>query len=172
MVSNECPYVSKLHNVSNLCVLQPNNVCSAYNDRKECGLFHLFVKKNFSNMYTILGKQQFGFEREEESEKQNQQSLSAKTASLDEEMMTVIGEDLSKHLLLPTLERKRIQCLVCKTIDNSKQRKAHFCCTECRVSFRPECFTIFHHRNALATHQKALYKLVKASNGDSKHQNK
>ena len=65
---------------------------------------------------------------------------------LDGRMIEVIGEDFSNHLLLPTLERQRIQCYLCKILDNSKQRKDSYCCTTCRVGFHPECFTAFHHQ--------------------------
>ena len=46
-ITNQCAYVQKLFDVSKLHVLQPGNVISAYKDRKECGLFHLFIKKSF-----------------------------------------------------------------------------------------------------------------------------
>ena len=46
-IANQCAYVKKLLEVSKLHVLQPGSVISAYKDRKECGLFHLFMKKNF-----------------------------------------------------------------------------------------------------------------------------
>ena len=44
-IANQCAYVQKLLEVSKLHVLQPGSVISAYKDRKECGLFHLFMKK-------------------------------------------------------------------------------------------------------------------------------
>ena len=87
-------------------------------------------------------------------------------------MIEVIGEDLSNHLLLPTLYKQRIQCFLCKTLDNSKQRKDHYCCMACGMGFHPECFTAFHHQDALAAHRKTLYRLIKAGDGDSVHQNK
>ena len=41
-ITNQCNYVKRLHEISKLHVLQPRKVISAYEDRKECGLFHLF----------------------------------------------------------------------------------------------------------------------------------
>ena len=46
-IANQCAYVQKLLKVSKLHVLQSGNVKSAYKDHKECGLFHLFIKKSF-----------------------------------------------------------------------------------------------------------------------------
>jgi hypothetical protein len=40
------------------------------------------------------------------------------------------------------------------------------------VGFHPECFTAFHHQDALAAHRKTLHRLIKAGDGDSGHQNK
>ena len=47
VVSDECKYVKQLFSVSDLYVLQPALVRSAYNSRKELGLFYLFISKHF-----------------------------------------------------------------------------------------------------------------------------
>ena len=105
--------------------------------------------------------------------RQEKQRISDGVPPLDGRMDEIIGEDVSMHLLLPTLEKKRIQCYLCKILDNSKQRKDHYCCTTCRVGFHPECFTAFHHQDALAVHRKTLYRLIKAGDGgDNGHRNK
>ena len=76
----------------------------------------------------------------------------------------ILGESSSDHMILPTKNNQRIQCHLCKLVDNSKQRKSSYCCSICGVGFHPECFTAFHYQDVLSLHRKALYQVVRAGN--------
>jgi hypothetical protein len=42
---------------------------------------------------------------------------------LDDRMIEEIGEDLSRHLLLPTLQKQRIQSFLCKPWTTQSNKK-------------------------------------------------
>lgn len=104
--------------------------------------------------------------------RQKKQKHSENASSLDARQSNMIDEDLSEHFLLPTLDKKQIQCFLCKTLDNSKQRKDSYCCSKCEVGFHPECFTAFHHKKALAEHRKVLHQVISTSLDDKRHRRK
>lgn len=67
------------------------------------------------------------------------------------------------HILLPTKNKQRLQCYLCKIVDSNKQRKSGFCCTECGVGFHVECFAAFHHTEEMQEHKPALHCLIVGS---------
>ena len=65
-----------------------------------------------------------------------------------------------QHILLPTLQKHRVQCHLCLILDASTQRKCNTNCTACGVGFHVSCFAAYHYREAMQQHKPAMHKAV------------